>query len=384
MQFKDVIGNVELQKRLIRMVDTGRTGHSIIFAEKDGRGALAIALALVQYLSCREKGGQTMFGPVAEGDSCGECPTCKKMSALMHPDLHFVFPVNSSSFSSSGSKPVSSMFIRQWLELVAENPYFTEKELYRRIGIEDKSGIINVSEAKELLEKISLKSYEGFNKYWLIWLPEKMNAEAANRLLKIVEEPMPDTYFIFVSHAPEKIIQTIRSRSQIINVDPVSAEELAPILQEKTGVSAEEAKVYARISGGSLGLALEMIKGESSAETYLPLVTAVLDAVTAKDLSALLEATDGVIALGRQQQKEYCSYLEDFMRKVLMEKKGLHDIANILPAEADDVRGFAASIPEKFFEKAFKSIEECITHLDANVNSKMVFTDLANRLFVYL
>ncbi len=383
MQFKDVIGNSELRERLVRMVDNGRTGHSIILAEKDGRGALPIALALIQYLSCRDKGGVSMFGPVSEADSCGECPTCKKIGALMHPDLHFVFPVNSSSSSSSGTKPVSSLFIRQWQELVAENPYFTEKELYRRIGIEDKSGIINVSEAKELLEKISLKSYEGYNKYWLIWLPEKMNAEAANRLLKIVEEPSPDTYFIFISHSPEKIISTIRSRSQIITVDPVPAEELVPVLQEKTGVTADEALVYARISGGSLGVAMEMIKGESAAEVFLPIVAAVLDAVTAKDLCALLESTERILALGRQQQKEYCAYLEDFLRKVLMEKKGLHSIANVLPAEADDVRSFAASLHEGFFEKAFKSIEECIAHLDANVNSKMVFADLANRLFVY-
>ncbi len=381
MRFQDIIGNGELRRRLIHMVDTGRMSHSIIFAEKDGRGALAIALALIQYLSCREKDAQSMFGAVSEADSCGVCPTCKKLGALMHPDLHFIFPVNTAS-GSSGTKPVSSMFIRQWQELVAENPYFTERELYAKIGIEDKSGAINVAEAKELLEKISLKSYEGFNKYWVIWLPEKMNAEAANRLLKIVEEPMPDTYFIFISHAPEKIISTIRSRSQIIPVDPIAIEELAPVLERKCGIIAEEAVVYARISGGSLGVALEMIGGQSTSEVFLPIVTEVMDAVALKKLNALIEANEAVLALSRQQQKEYCVYLEDFLRKVLMEKNGVHEIANILPSEQSAIQRFTTLSPA-FFEKAFKAVEDCIIHLEANVNSKMIFADLANRLFVY-
>ncbi len=383
MRFQDIIGNGELRKRLIHMVDTGRMSHSIILAEKDGRGALAIAMALIQYLSCREKDSMNAFGfaPESESDSCGVCPTCKKLGALMHPDLHFIFPVNTAS-GSSGTKPVSSMFIRHWQELVAENPYFTERELYTKIGIEDKSGAINVAEAKELLEKISLKSYEGFNKYWVIWLPEKMNAEAANRLLKIVEEPMPDTYFIFISHAPEKIISTIRSRSQVIPVDPISIEELAPVLESKCGISAEEAVVYARISGGSLGVALEMIRGGSASEVFLPIVTAIMDAVAAKDLYSLISANDAVLALSRQQQKEYCVYFEDFLRKVLMEKNGVHDIANILPSEQPVIRKYTSFSPT-FFEKAFNTVEDCITHLEANVNSKMIFADLANRLYVY-
>ncbi len=382
MRFQDIIGNKELQKRLIHMVDTGRMSHSIILAEKDGRGALAIAMALIQYLSCREKDSGAGFGfaPV-EADSCGVCPTCKKLSALMHPDLHFVFPVNIAS-GSSGTKPVSSMFIRQWQELVAENPYFTERELYSKIGIEDKSGAINVAEAKELLEKISLKSYEGFNKYWVIWLPEKMNVEASNRLLKIVEEPMPDTYFMFISHAPEKIISTIRSRSQIIPVDPISIEELAPVIQSRTGVSQQEAVVYARISGGSLGVALEMIRGESASEVFLPIVCGIMDAVAAKDLYSLISANDAILALSRQQQKEYCVYFEDFLRKVLMEKNGVHDIANILPSEQPIIQKYT-SISPAFFEKAFNALESCITHLEANVNAKMIFADLANRLFVF-
>ncbi len=374
MRFQEVIGHKELKQRLIRMVDAGRTGHSIILTEKDGRGALPMALALIQYLSCREK--------KAGEDSCGVCPTCKKISALMHPDLHFVFPVNTTS-ASSGTKPVSGMFIRQWLELVQENPYFTERELYAKIGIEDKSGAINVAEAKELLEKISLKSYEGFNKYWLIWLPEKMNAETANRLLKIVEEPSPDTYFIFISHAPEKIISTIRSRSRVISLDPVPAEEIVSVIQDKAGISAHEAMIYARISGGSLGLSLEMIKGRSSSEAYLPMVSTVLEAAKAKDLYAMLGANDTIVGLSRQQQKEYCYYLEDFLRKIMMEKNGLHDIANILPSEESAVKTFASSFSDSFFEKAFQAIEDGISHLEANVNAKMVFADIGNRLFVF-
>lgn len=373
MQFKEVLGNGELKGRLIRMVDSGRTGHSIMLVERDGYGALPLALALIQYMIC----GNRLPG----GDSCGVCPACRKIAEMVHPDLHFAFPVNVSSKSGSSKKPLSSSFLQEWRQLYRDNPYFTEADLYARLGIDGKAGAISVAEAREILDSLSLKSYEGKGKYMIIWLPERMNAEAANRLLKIVEEPMPDTYFFFITHAPDRIISTIRSRSQLVRLYPAQTEELVPVLQARSGLSAEEAAVYARTAGGSLGLALDMAGEGSAAAAWLQTAENMLDAVVSGDLVRLLEGNEAVLAQGRERQKEFCLYMEALLRRMMLRRRGLDRISDALPQEAGAVERFSPVFPDGFYEKAFKALEEARTMIEANVNAKMVFCHLANILF---
>lgn len=372
MQFKEVLGNKDLIRRLIRMADSSRTGHSLMFVEQDGYGALPLAMAFIQYMMCRDR---------REGeDSCGVCPACRKIGEMMHPDLHFAFPVSAAAGSSS-KKPLSSSFLQQWRELYKENPYFTEAELYSRLGIDGKAGVISVAEARGILDALSLKAYEGYNKYMLIWLPERMNAEASNRLLKIVEEPMPDTYFIFITHAPEKVIPTIRSRSQMIRLYPVAGQELAPFIVSRAVVTLQEAQVYARTSGGSPGLAIGMALQGSAAASYLPVVSAMLGAVAGADLAGLLGSSEAVLSLGRERQKDFCVYMEDFIRKVMMIRRGLPSIADTLPSESAEAARFASVLRDSFYERAFKALEEARISVEANVNSKMVFCNLANVLY---
>ena len=373
MQFKEVLGNGELKGRLIRMVDSGRTGHSIMLVERDGYGALPLALALIQYMIC----GNRLPG----GDSCGVCPACRKIAEMVHPDLHFAFPVNVSSKSGSSKKPLSSSFLQEWRQLYRDNPYFTEADLYARLGIDGKAGAISVAEAREILDSLSLKSYEGKGKYMIIWLPERMNAEAANRLLKIVEEPMPDTYFFFITHTPDRIISTIRSRSQLVRLYPAQTEELVPVLQARTGLSAEEAAVYARTAGGSLGQALDMAGEGSAAAAWLQTAENMLDAVVSGDLVRLLEGNEAVLAQGRERQKEFCLYMEALLRRMMLRRRGLDRISDALPQEAGTVERFSSVFPDGFYEKAFKALEEARTMIEANVNAKMVFCHLANVLF---
>lgn len=373
MQFKDVLGNGDLRTRLLRMVDSGRTGHSLMFVEKDGQGALPLAMALVQYMMCRDRR--------AGEDSCGACPVCRRVSGMIHPDLHFAFPVNVPAKASSSRKPLSSAFLQEWRELYAENPYFTEADLYRKLDIGDKAGIINVSQAREILDALSLKSYEGGNKYMVVWLPERMNAEAANTLLKIVEEPSPDTYFFFITHSPERVISTIRSRSQIIRLYPVPQQELAPALEQRLRLSPEEALLYARISGGSPGAAVAMASGGVSAETYFPLLTGMLDNILSGDLPALLEGNDSLVGLGRERQRGFILYSEDFLRKTLMFSKKLSSIADAMPEETVAVERYSGLLPQDFYSKAFKALEEARSAVESNVNAKMVFCHLANVLF---
>ncbi|HJB44177.1 MAG TPA: hypothetical protein IAB87_05255 [Candidatus Coprenecus merdipullorum] len=373
MQFKEVLGNSELKSRLLHMVDSGRTGHSVMLVEQDGYGALPLALALVQYMMCQSRR--------PGDDSCGVCPACRKVGEMVHPDLHFAFPVNVTAKSGSSRKPLSSSFLQEWRQLYRDNPYFTEADLYSRLGIDGKAGAISVAEAREILDALSLKSYEGRGKYMIIWLPERMSAEAANRLLKIVEEPQPDTYFIFITHAPERIISTIRSRSQLIRLYPPQTQETALLLQEKAGLSAQEALVYARIAGGSPGLALDMAGEGSPASAYLPAAEQMLEAVTSGDLAGLLEGNDALLALGRERQKDFCQYMEALLRKMMMHRRGLGIISDALPQEEEAVKRIGPLLPDSFYEKAFMALEESRTMIESNVNAKMVFCHLVNVLF---
>lgn len=378
MQFKEVIGNEELKVRLMKMADSGRTSHSMMFIEQDGCGALAMVLAFVQYLSCPDK--------IPGVDSCGVCPTCRKIAALQHQDLHFVFPVNATANAGSSKKPVSDTFISEWRELFTGNHYFTERNLYAKLGIEDKVGIISVLESKNILDKLSLKSYEGFNKYMVIWLPERMNAEAANRLLKIVEEPSPDTYFLFVTHAPENVLNTIRSRTLPIRMYPAEVADVAQVLQSRRRFSFEEAVAFAKTALGSIGTAMDMAGSDSEYSIYAPVLLKMLDFACAKDLVSLLSVNDEIakIKWGREKQKSFCVYSTGFLRKAMMVSIGMQDIAAIQPDEKQDVERIAAKLPFGFYEKALTAFDNARSDIESNVNAKIVFCNLANVMYVTL
>ena len=215
MKFSDIIGNRTVAEAMVSMADSGRVAHAVLLYENEGSGALALALAYLQYLNCLNPSG---------GDSCGQCPSCRQMEKLIHPDVHFVFPVNKGP-KTSDDKPTSESYVKYWRELALADPYFTEADLQKAIGIESKNGLIAVAEAKSIITNLSLAPvYDGY-KAVIFYLPEKMNQETANRLLKMVEEPPQKTLFLFITHAPEKVLQTIFSRCQSIRVMPLTKEE---------------------------------------------------------------------------------------------------------------------------------------------------------------
>ena len=206
MTFAQIQGNDDVKQALTGMVDEGRIPHAILFHEDDGGGAFPIALAFLQYLFCRERSG---------GDSCGRCPSCGKIGRLIHPDVHFVFP------TAAGA--LSEQFLEPLRRLVAERPAFREAELTDALGLAGKVPMIAVAESRRLLEKLSLSALEGGWRAVVIYLPERMNAEAANRLLKIIEEPPAQTQFLLIAHQMERVLPTIASRCQRIRVRAAGA-----------------------------------------------------------------------------------------------------------------------------------------------------------------
>lgn len=374
MKFSEITGHEDIKKVLVSMADSGRVPHAMLFYENEGCGALALALAFVQYLDCRHR---------HDGDSCGECPSCNKISKFIHPDLHFVFPVTSGTKVDSSSKPTSDSYLTWWRKLVGDNPYFLENDLYRALGIEKKSGTIAVAEAKSILEKLSFTSVEDGYKAFIVWLPEKMNAEAANRLLKIVEEPPEKTLFIFITHAPERVLQTIFSRCQSLRIPPQPKEEVAAALMKYTGLDREEAMVQAGLCGGSIGKALDTVSGKENDSEFLDMFSDLMRAITSRNLMSALETGEMMSGLdSREKQKAFCTFAGECIRKIFMLQQGMRQIACIAPQENAFFSETAGKVNAAFCGKALGYLDKAVALIDRNVNAKIVFCDLVNRLFL--
>lgn len=325
MRFAQTHADPSLREALVGMVDSGRIPHAIMFSEQDGGGAIGVALAFLQYLFCHDH---------RDGDSCGICPSCSKISKLIHPDVHFIFPTTSPSTSIS--------FIAQWRQLVTDNPDFTEAELGEALGIEGKSAMIAVAESKSLLSTLSLSALEGGYRAVVIYLPEKMNQEAANRLLKAIEEPPAKTQFLLITHAPEKVLQTISSRCQRIHVSRHGAERKAAFADPA-------------------------------------LMTDLMKALRSRRLTGVLDAADAIASLGsRESAKSFCRYASACMRDMFLMQQGMGALLEDAGEAASWAEGFSKSFPRNamgVFDRAHSLIER-------NVNSKIVFADLACRLFM--
>ena len=349
MRFSEIIGNEVVAKALASMADSGRVAHAMLLYENEGSGALPLALAYLQYLNCEDR---------QDGDSCGECPSCRQMAKLIHPDVHFVFPVNKGP-KSTDDKPVSESYIRYWRELALADPYFKEADLQKAIGIESKSGLIAVAEAKSIITRLSLAPvYDGY-KAVVFYLPEKMNQETANRLLKMVEEPPEKTLFLFITHAPEKVLQTIFSRCQSIRVMPLTKEEQRAVDAMKPQSEDEDAAAY------------------------MDLFSDLLRAVVMRDLTSALECGESMASLeSREKQKAFCAFAADCLRKIFLVQQKLPQIASVSDGEQEFYEEMAQKCPKGFCVKAVTNIEKVVAMIDRNVNSKILFCDLVNRMFM--
>ena len=373
MRFADIIGNRSAVDALTSMADSGRVAHAMLFYENEGCGALPLALAYIQYLNCTDP---------KDGDSCGECPSCRQMSKLIHPDVHYVFPVNKGP-KASDDKPTSESYIKYWRELVLSNPYFMEADLQKAIGIESKTGLIAVAEAKSIISKLSLTAVADGYKAVIFYLPEKMNQETANRLLKMVEEPPVKTVFIFITHAPEKVLQTIFSRCQSLRVLPLDKEQVQAVLEEKMGVAPSEAQAKAALSGGSVGMAMSMIGDKEEYNRFMDLFADMMRALVGRDLSSALDCGEAIASLeSREKQKAFCTFAGECIRKIFMLQQKLPQLAGVPEEEEAFYAEMAQKCGKKFCSKTITNIEKVAYMIDRNVNSKILFCDLVNRMFL--
>ena len=320
-----IYGNEEIVKALHRMVESGHVPHAMLLHQDDGGGAWPLVLNFLEELY-------------------GGNPRVQK---LIHPDIHFVFPV------AGGDKPVSLQFIGPFRELVLQNPYFFENELYAAIGIEGKQSNISVNEARSILERLSLSAVEGGYRTVVMYLPEKMNAQAANALLKMVEEPPQQTLFLFITHAPEKVLVTISSRCLQLRVQPLSPEA--------------DAQVHAREAAGNTVLQ--------------DLFHDILDAVADRDLLKALETGEAVADLKvREQQKSFCKLASEDLRRLFLLQK-MPSLAQ-LPAGTEDYFGpMARRLRPTFPRRGMEALDRALLLIERNVNQKILFTHLVYQLY---
>lgn len=358
MIFDDIKGNADVRKALVGMVDSGRVPHAIMFYENDGCGALELALGFLEYLT----GSQ-------------------KVHKLIHPDVHFIFPVTKGAKVST-DKPTSETYLQYWRELVSANPYFLESELSDALGIEGKSSIIAIAEAKFIIDKLAFHSLEGGYRAIVVYLPEKMNKDTANRLLKSIEEPPEKTQFVFITHAPEKVLTTISSRCQGIRVLPLSKEEVADVLVERFGKSGEDARLAAEVAGGSVGKALAYLSESEDVGAELELFASLMRAVLAKDLMAAQDVGDQLAALpSREKAKAFCRYAADGMRKIFFLQQGIPRISGVTGQDEALFREFASKCRKSFPRQAVSALDNAQMLIDRNINLKILFCDLVNRFY---
>lgn len=329
MRFADVSNNSAVCQVLARMVDTGRIPHAILIHEDDGGGAMTVAQAFLQYLFCLDHSGK---------DSCGQCPSCNKISKLIHPDIHYIFPVSGAPTSS---------FLKEFRRTIIHEPNFTEARLFENLGLETKSALINVAESKAILETLSLSALEGGYKAVVIYLPERMNKEAGNRLLKSIEEPPEKTQFILISHAPEQVLSTIVSRCQRIR--------LAPLPKD----SAVKASVT---------------------DSFSQIASELMCALVSRDLLAALEVGEKAAALpSRDSMRAFCSYLSDVCRNMFLIQQGLDKMCD---SSLPECGKWAAKCKKTYPRGAMAALGRASDMIGRNVNQKIVFADLVNRLFL--
>ena len=405
MKFSDLIGHKDIAQNLKNMVDNDRIPHAILFSEKPGYGALPLVLSLLQYMFCKNKkwmadqqedGGlftaestnkedaeeeESNKTEVAK-DSCGICGGCKKMMDLVHPDVHFVFPVNTTQLVEKGKKAPIDMYFGLFRELVKRNPYFSEQDLYRQLGLENKLGIIGVSEASWIINKLSFSAYEGGNKIVLMMFPERMNAEASNKLLKNIEEPTPGTFFFMITNDPGKIIPTIRSRCRLIDVPPVDETSLKEGLMKHFNLDGQAAEMWAECSLGSYGKAIELISQcDESAENYsnfISMVNLSLD----KNLPDLLNLGNDLAALGKEEQKAFFINGLETLRELYAIKLNLPEIAYVNPVHKEELTALGRNLDINFFPTCADYFNDAVSCIERNVNAKFVFCDLCNRLYL--
>lgn len=370
----DIIGQEAIKQRLNATLLSGEIPHALLFAGPEGAGKLPMALAFAQSMLCKN--------PTPEGEACGTCSGCLMASKLEHPDLHLSFPVYKPAGQTA--PPVCQPFVSDFRAFVLESVYASPAAWRNRIKTENKQLFIGVGEAESLIARLSIKSQQGGRKVSVIWQPELLREEASNHLLKFLEEPAPDTIFVLVSNAPERLLGTIRSRTQRIDFPPLTAEEISGALQREAHLSPEDAGAIAQAAGGNYTAALAALGVDATAAQHLDLFKLLMRNAYRRDLKELRSWADNVARLGREEQKSFLLYCLKMIRENFVYNFRRPELCHMTAEEAAFARNFARFINEANVIAIRDEIEAALRDIEQNTASQMVFYDFALHMIVLL
>lgn len=373
MKFSEVIGQQEVQERLVQMVKEDRLPHAMMLCGPSGSGKMALAVAFGCYLL----GLKDNTDPYAQTEH-------PMLAKLEHPDLHFTYPTIKLPSMSGDHKPVSDDFAREWHELIMQGPYFTLDQWLTAIGAENQQAIITAGESDNLVRKLSLKSSQGGYKVSIIWLPERMNIECANKLLKLIEEPPQQTVFIMVCQEPDKLLETIRSRVQRIDVKKIDSASIEKALIERRSLSEEDARRIGRLANGSWTKALEELQVGSENQQFLDLFITLMRLAYQRKIRDLRHWSEELAGFGREKQKRFLEFFLRMVRENFMYNFQQQDLVYMSQQEEQFAQKFARFINEANVLPIYDLANKAIRDISQNANAKIVFFDFALQMIVLL
>ncbi len=363
MFFKQVVGQESVKQRLRSMVKEQRLPHAQLFFGTEGSGNLPTAVAMARYLFCKNRGAE---------DACGSCASCVKINKLAHPDLYFVFPI-----ATSKDVKVSTDLLPEFREAFLKNPYMNLNDWFNELSAENKQPIIPAEESNEIIKKLSYTSFEGGYKIMIIWQPEKMNHAAANKLLKMLEEPPEDTLFFLVPNSLDQLLSTILSRTQLVKFTQLKESEIAEALQIKYSCSGQQAEVVARMAEGNYREA-ELILSETGVNAmYLQHFQTYMRVCLKFDALKIVSWIDDTAALGREKQKYFLQYALQIFRDCLIFNYAAPEQVKLRGEEQGFITKFSVFVHQGNYEKLVEEFNKAYYHIERNANPKILFMDLA-------
>lgn len=375
MLFKQIVGHEHLKNHLIQSASSGRIPHAQLFVGPEGSGVLSMAIAYAQYVLCGNSDKENTGG----NEACN-----LKFDHFSHPDLHFIYPTVTTE--EVKSKPKSLDFLNDWRQFLLEQPYGSLFDWYTLLNVQNKQGEIRVEDAQEILKSLSLKSYEGGYKIMIIWMADKLNIAASNKLLKLLEEPTDKTLFILISENEEDIIQTIRSRCQVLHFSPLSENAIANHLVTYQNIDEKKAKLIAHKAQGNYNKALRLCDDKNDNQSFEEwFVTWVRAAFRAKGnasaIQDLISWSEQIAGLGRETQKKFLHFCIEMFRQALLLNYQADKLVYLETSVGNfNLNKFAPFVTGNNITDIYKEIQDAIYHIERNGNAKIILTDLSIKL----
>ena len=371
MQFKNIIGQKSIIERMLSSYKENRVAHTQLLLGAQGSGVFPLAMAFAQFINCQQK---------LENDSCGVCPSCKKYEKYSHPDLHFYFPTTTNE--SIKKDPKSELFLNDFREFVSMNDaYITQNGWYNHLKVGNKQGSIFVRDASDILQKMSLKSYEAPYKVIIIWMAEKLNESASNKLLKTFEEPPENTIIILIAERYELLLPTVRSRSQLLKVPKISKQEIQEALSRKFNIETEKAENIEALASGNWNLAKDLLENTEDIRAHFVAFRQWLRyCFKPGDYIELNKFNTDISRMGREKQKGFLNYGLDIVHQSILHNQDHNELVLKNGEELDFSSKLAPFVNDLNQHEIYQLLNEAIYHVERNAHPGLLFTDLSFKL----